>query len=181
MASRRKSIKKSAKKSLLPASVSEFIHNSLIRLWGGALILLFAALVISFSSYDISDPSWNNVVEGGAANLLGLQGSHVSDVFIQALGLASYILVLPLLTWGWRVISLQGLPYIFMHLLMLPFLGLSAALTLATIPPIESWALTNVGLGGVLGDFLLSYIESFIAWTGISFYAVIIGVVFLPS
>jgi DNA segregation ATPase FtsK/SpoIIIE, S-DNA-T family len=178
LATKRKPIKKSAKKSLLPASVSEFLHKTFIRLWGGVLITLFAAFVISFASYDINDPSWNNVVEGEIANLLGLTGSHVADVFMQAMGLASYLLVLPLLTWGWRVISLQGLPYIFMHLMMLPLLGLSAALTLATIPPFESWALTNVGLGGVLGGFLLDHVASFIAWTGISFYAVIIGVVF---
>lgn len=177
MASRRASIKKNAKKSLLPASISDFLHKSFIRLWGSALILLFAALVVSFASYNINDPSLNNVVEGEIANLLGLTGSHVADVFMQALGLSSYILVLPLLTWGWRVVSLQGLPYIFMHLLMLPFLGLSAALTLATIPPFESWALT-VGLGGMLGQFLLSHVASFVAWAGISFYALIIGVFF---
>ncbi|MDG1709146.1 MAG: DNA translocase FtsK 4TM domain-containing protein, partial [Emcibacteraceae bacterium] len=178
MASRRASIKKNAKKSLLPASVSNFLHKSFIRLWGSALILLFAALALSFATYNINDPSLNNVVEGDATNLLGLTGSHVADVFMQALGLASYILVLPLLTWGWRVISLQGLPFIFMHLLMLPFLGLSAALTLATIPPYETWALTGVGLGGMLGQFLLSHVASFVAWTGISFYALIIGVIF---
>ncbi|MDG1437663.1 MAG: DNA translocase FtsK 4TM domain-containing protein, partial [Emcibacteraceae bacterium] len=150
-----------------------------IRLWGSALIILFAALVLSFASYNINDPSLNNVVEGDIANLLGLTGSHVADVFMQALGLSSYVLILPLLTWGWRVISLQGLPYIFMHLLMLPFLGLSAALMFATIPPFESWALTGVGLGGMLGQFLLNHVASFVAWTGISFYALIIGVVFV--
>ncbi|MCC3861684.1 FtsK/SpoIIIE family DNA translocase [Pseudemcibacter aquimaris] len=178
MATRRKTIKKNAKKSLLPASVSEFLHKALIRLWGSALIALFVALVASFFTYDINDPSWNNVVEGDVTNILGQAGSHVSDIFMQTLGLASYILVLPLVTWGWRVMSLKGLPYIFMHLLMLPLLAMMAATAFSTIPPYETWPLGDVGLGGVMGNVLLDYVSSFIAWTGISFYPVIIGVLF---
>ena len=178
MAGRRNSIKKNAKKSLLPATVSEFLHKLLIRFWGSVLILLSAGFIASFISYDINDPSWNNVVEGEATNWLGLIGSHGSDIFIQTLGLAAYVLVLPLLTWGWRIIRLKGLPFIFMHLLMLPILAMTAALTFATIPPFESWMLMEIGLGGVLGQVLLDYIASFIAWTGISFYALIIGIVF---
>ena len=178
MAGRRNSIKKNAKKSLLPASVSEFLRKLLIRFWGSALIIIFAGFMASFISYDINDPSWNNVVEGEATNWLGQIGSHGADIFIQTLGLASYILVLPLLTWGWRIITLKGLPFIFIHLLMLPLLAMSAALTFATIPPFESWMLMEIGLGGVLGQVLLDYIASFIAWTGISFYALIIGITF---
>lgn len=178
MASRRSSIKKNAKKSLLPASVSEFLHKLLIRLWGSALILLCLSFVASFISYDLNDPSWNNVVEGNATNWLGLVGSHGADILIQTLGLAAYVLVLPLLSWGWRIITLKGLPYIFLHLLMLPLLAMSAALTFATIPPFESWMLIEIGLGGVLGQVLLDYVASFIAWAGISFYALLIGVVF---
>lgn len=178
MATRRKTTKKNAKKSLLPASVSEFLQKALIRLWGSALILLFLALVASFATYNINDPSWNNVVEGDVTNLLGLPGSHISDIFMQTLGLASYVLVLPLLTWGWRIVSFKGLPFIFMHLLMLPLLAMTSATAFATIPPFEAWLLDEVGLGGVMGNVLLVYVSSFIAWTGISFYPVIIGILF---
>ncbi|MBT7582740.1 MAG: hypothetical protein HN572_07240, partial [Kordiimonadaceae bacterium] len=108
MAGRRNAIKKSAKKSLLPTSVTEFLKETLVRLWGLALILSFVAFIAAFISYNVSDPSWNNVVEGTASNLLGLAGSHGADLLILSLGLGAYILVLPLLTWGWRVISLRG-------------------------------------------------------------------------
>ncbi|MBT6031542.1 MAG: cell division protein FtsK [Kordiimonadaceae bacterium] len=163
----------------MPAKVTEFLSKTLIRLWGSALILLFVASVAAFYTYDINDPSWNNVVEGGANNLLGLIGSHGADLLIQTLGLAAYILVLPLLTWGWRIISLKGLPFIFMHLLMLSFLVMSASLTLAVIPPYETWVLEGVGLGGILGSqILLEYVQSFIAWSGLVFYPLIIALLF---
>lgn len=143
-----------------------------------ALILLFAAFVAAFITYDINDPSWNNVVEGDANNLLGLIGSHGADLLMQSLGLGAYILVLPLLTWGWRIISLKGIPFIFTHLLLLPFLVMSATLTFSIISPYESWPLANVGLGGMLGKILLDYVQSLIAWTGIDFYPVITATIF---
>ena len=178
MANRRNSIKKSAKKSLLPPSVTEFLSKLLIRTWGLSLISLFLAMVVAFASYDINDPSWNNAVEGPATNLLGTIGAYGSDLLLQSLGLGAYILALPLLTWGWRIISLKGLPYIFMHLLILPLLVLSATLTLSTLPVYESWPLPNVGLGGFLGQMLLGYVKSLFALVGVDFYGSIVGIVF---
>lgn len=178
MANRRSSIKKTAKKSLLPASVADFMQKSMIRLWGSVLVLLFIACVTALVSYDINDPSRNNAVEGDPTNLLGLVGSHGADVLIQALGLGAYILILPLLTWGWRIISFKGLPFIFMHLLMLPLLVISGSLALSTLTPGEGWVLGEVGYGGILGQILMSYVVSFIAWTGISFFPLIIGIIF---
>lgn len=178
MAGRRTAIKKTAKKSLLPTSVTEFLRDTLVRLWGLGLILLFGAFMAAFLSYDVSDPSWNNVVEGDASNLLGLAGSHGADLLLQSLGLGAYILALPLLSWGWRVISLRGLPYIFLHLLMLPLLVICATIALSTLPIYESWVLENVGLGGFLGQMLQAYIQSFVAWLGIDFYPLAIGAAF---
>lgn len=178
MASRRNTIKKSARKSLLPASVTDFLTKLLIRIWGAILMVTFTAAAIAFFSYDINDPSWNNVVEGTVSNLLGRPGAYASDVFIQSLGLSAYVLVLPFFTWGWRVVSLKGLPLIFLHLLMLPFLVMAAALTLSTLPIHDSWPLENVGLGGFLGQMLLGYVQSFIAWVGIDFYPLLVGGLF---
>ncbi len=177
MASRRNTIKKTAKKSLLPASVTDFFIKMLTRCWGSVLILLFVAFVVSLMSYDINDPSWNNAVEGNANNRLGFIGSYGADFLIQTMGLSAYLLVLPLLTWGWRIVSLRGLPFIFTHLLLLPFLVMFGALTLSVIPVFEGWFLESVGLGGMLGKILLSHVQNFVALTGIVFYPTIIGLV----
>lgn len=147
----------------------------MIRSWGSILILLFIGFVAAFISYDINDPSWNNVVETEALNWLRTPGAYGADLLIQTMGLGAYILILPLLTWGWRVISLRGLPFIFTHLLLLPFLVMFATLTLSLIPAYENWILQTVGLGGILGEYLLGHVQIFVAWVGIDFYPLIIA------
>lgn len=175
MASRRNTIKKPTRKPLLPTSVTSFLVKFLIRIWGVMLILIFIAATLAFLSYDINDPSWNNVIDKTVANFLGLPGSYVSDLLIQSLGFSAYVLALPLFTWGWRIITLKGLPFIFMHLLILPLLVMAAAVTLSTLPIHNSWPLDNIGLGGFIGQMLLGYIQSAIAWGGVDFYPHIIA------
>ena len=175
MASRRNTIKKPTRKPLLPTSVTSFLVKFLIRIWGVMLILIFVAATLAFLSYDINDPSWNNVIDKTVANFLGLPGSYVSDLLIQSLGFSAYVLALPLFTWGWRIITLKGLPFIFMHLLILPLLVMAAAVTLSTLPIHNSWPLDNIGLGGFIGQMLLGYIQSAIAWGGVDFYPHIIA------
>ncbi|MCP5382894.1 MAG: DNA translocase FtsK 4TM domain-containing protein [Kordiimonadaceae bacterium] len=150
----------------------------LIRLWGITLIALFAASVVAFFSYDPNDPSWNNAVTTDATNLLGTAGAWTSDVLLQSLGLGAYVLVLPLLTWGWRIVTLKGLPYIFMHLLALPILVIAAVITFSTLPVYQNWPLVNVGLGGFMGQMLLGYVQSFFAWVQINFYPQVVFIIF---
>ncbi len=178
MAGRRNSIKKNTRKSLLPESVSTFFSKTLIRLWGSALIVLFVAAVAAFVSYDINDPSFNTAIDGPVTNLMGVAGSWSADILLQSLGLGAYILVLPLLTWGWRIITLKGLPFIFPHLLVLPILVMASILALATIPTPEFWIFTDVGLGGFLGQRLLANVQSMLAFIGISYYPLAVGLVF---
>lgn len=178
MASRRNTIKKSKRKPLLPTSVTNFLVKFLIRIWGIILILVFVASVLAFFTYNLDDPSWNNVVDKTVTNFLGLPGSYTSDLLIQSLGFSAYILALPLFTWGWRIISLKGVPFIFMHLLTLPFLVMAAAVTFSTLPIHNSWPLENVGLGGFIGQMLLGYLQSLIAWIGVDFYPQVIGGLF---
>lgn len=179
MAGRRSSIKKNAKKSLLPQSVSTFLGKTIVRAWGFALILLFSAAVAAFISYDINDPSFNTAVDGPVTNLMGLVGSWTADILLQALGVGAYILILPLVTWGWRIISLKGLPFIFPHLLVLPILVITSILALATLPVSDAGIFTNVGLGGFLGQRLLANVQSFLAYIGISYYPIAVGLLFL--
>lgn len=150
----------------------------MIRLWGSALILMFVAAVAAFITYDVNDPSYNTGVDGPVTNLLGLPGSWSADILLQSLGLGAYVLVLPLATWGWRVISLKGLPYLFMHLLAWPCLVLCSALMFAIMPFTEAWILDGVGLGGFLGQMLLNWVQSLIAMVGISYYPIAVGIFF---
>ncbi|WP_321396395.1 FtsK/SpoIIIE family DNA translocase [Emcibacter sp.] len=178
MTNRRKNIKKSAKKALLPEAVTEFLKKALIRSWGAVLVLVALAAYASFVSYDIHDPSWNNEVVGGVGNWLGAPGAYVADLLIQSLGLGAVVLVFPFLTWGWRVISLQGLPFMFRHLLLLPVVVLLASLASSLFPANSHWPLTT-GMGGILGDLLKDNLMSVWAMTGVEAYPVLMGLVAL--
>ncbi|WP_417320483.1 DNA translocase FtsK [Emcibacter sp.] len=178
MANRRKDIKKSARKALLPEAVTEFLKKALIRSWGLLLVAVGLVAYASFISYDVHDPSWNNEVTGRAGNWLGAPGAHVADLLIQSLGLGAVVLVFPLLTWGWRIISLQGLPFLFRHLILLPIAVLLATLAGSLFPTSSAWPLTT-GMGGILGDLLEDNLMSVWARTGINAYPVLMGIVAL--
>lgn len=178
MASRRKTIQKSARRAILPEAVSVFLKKNLIRAWGLALGALFFAALAAFISYEVSDPSWNNASNAPATNWLGMGGAYVADTFIQTLGVGALILVLPLITWGWRIFTFRGLPLVWRHLLIFPLPVLLSSLTAAIIPRFEGWPL-EIGMGGFIGERLLGYLKSLVAYSGIDFYPVLMGAISL--
>jgi len=147
----------------------------MVRLWGGSLILLFCALVVAMLGYDINDPSWR--VEGinAVQNYLGAPGAYISDILIHSLGLGAIVLILPLLSWGWRIISLKGLPHFLRNILMLPLSTLLASLLAALFPVAESWPLAHLKMGGILGDMLASYLAVMLTKLGLGFYPLLMG------
>lgn len=178
MASRRKTIQKSARRAILPEAVSVFLKKNLIRAWGLTLGALFFAALGAFISYERNDPSWNNASNAEATNWLGMGGAYVADTFIQTLGVGAFILVLPLLSWGWRIFTFKGLPLIWRHLLLMPVAVLFCSLTAAIIPRAEGWPL-EIGMGGMIGERLLGYLKTLVAYTGVDFYPLIMGVLSL--
>lgn len=149
----------------------------MVRCWGGGLILLFVALAVALLDYDINDPSWR--VEGGneAQNFLGRPGAYISDILIHTLGLGAMVLIVPLLSWGWRIISLKGLPHILRNLLMLPLCALLASLLAALFPVAESWPLPHLKMGGIFGDMLSGYLIVMLTELSLGFYPLLIGLV----
>ncbi|RMD90588.1 MAG: cell division protein FtsK [Alphaproteobacteria bacterium] len=123
------------------------------RALGVGLLLLFFAFVAALLSYDPADPSLNNSAATAVQNWLGAPGAIVADLLAQSLGLASLALLLPLAGWGWRLLSLRGLPWLSIHLLVLPLSVLALALALAGLPAPAAWN-TGPGAGGIVGDFL---------------------------
>ena len=66
-------------------------------LGAGLLVLL------SFASFQPSDPSWNTVAEARPAqNLIGPAGAWFADFFLQAFGLGSFVLPVLIFALGWK-------------------------------------------------------------------------------
>ena len=90
-------IKKLANSSLI------FITNRLKEILGILISIFGILLLIALVSYSPSDPNFIFSDNTKIKNLLGFQGSYVSDFFLQSLGLISFLIPLTYLFSGIRV------------------------------------------------------------------------------
>ena len=139
--------------SLLPEGTLAALKSMAWRFWGVALMLLSGALWVAMISYHVEDPAPNRATDAVTQNWLGLPGAFSSDVLLQTIGLAGAFLVLPILTWGIRIVGLKGLPWIWANLLAWPFATVFLAAALANISTASFWPLES-GYGGFLGGLL---------------------------
>jgi S-DNA-T family DNA segregation ATPase FtsK/SpoIIIE len=117
---------------------------------GLACLVVGAFLIGSLISHDPADPSWNQSVNRSAKNLMGLPGARISDLLLQWIGYAAWLLPLVLIDWAVRCIGGRGLKRFWLKLAVLPPLLLAAPLAISILPPPAGWPL-RVGLGGVVG------------------------------
>ena len=128
------------------------------RPWGrfGAVIsgLAFLAfgtfLIAALTSHDPGDPSWNQAIDAPVRNLMGTGGARLSDVLLQWLGFAAWLLPLMLLDWAVRCIGGRGLRRLWLKLILAAPLLVAGALAISILPAPAGWPL-KAGLGGVIG------------------------------
>ena len=137
----------------LPMGVRVFVSRRLEELFGAGLVVLGLFSLLALLSWSRSDPSWNNATGEAARNWMGLWGAHISDVLLQALGVASLVLLLPLIIWGVRIAT-HDLPTKPVLRVAACFAAtLFAAAFLGALPIVKYWSLaTHPGIGGVLGQ-----------------------------
>jgi S-DNA-T family DNA segregation ATPase FtsK/SpoIIIE len=144
---------------LVPNSAEEFFRRRLTELGGLGQIALAVAIIGALATYYAGDPSWNMALPPAwsrhTRNLLGLGGAYFSDIFIQTLGLASYLLPLAIAAWGARLLRHRQRTPLWRRLIILfPALLVSSA-TLALLEPFPSWPLAT-SLGGSVGQAILA-------------------------
>ena len=79
-------IKKIANNSL------QFIINRLIEIVGVTISLVGILLLVALISYSPSDPNFIFPENTEIQNFLGFQGSYISDLFFQSIGIISYLI-----------------------------------------------------------------------------------------
>ncbi|SHM95476.1 FtsK/SpoIIIE family DNA translocase [Roseibium suaedae] len=128
-----------------------FMKRNLVGLCGLGVIAVAAAMAAALATWSINDPSLNHATGEPAHNALGKPGAIFADVLMQTIGLATAVFLVPIVFWGWRLLS-GNLVHISRRRLGFWFAGsLLAAGALAALPVPESWPLPT-GLGGFLGD-----------------------------
>lgn len=146
------------KSPILPENVRRFFKNSFWRLTGIALFMLSLVVVVALASFHPDDPTANQATDAPAQNLLGIYGSYPADILLQTLGLGSVAIILALLTWGYRLVTLKTLPWIWGNLIALPFFTTFLCAFFASFIPPEGWP-TSSGLGGFLGFGLYRLVD----------------------
>ena len=158
------------KTTVLPEQVAAFLKNRAIEGAGVLLIVVALAAYAALFSFHPQDPGWHNATNAAPHNWLGLPGAYVADVLLQTLGMTAYLLVLPLITWGWRIVSHRGLALIGLQLLILPLGILLLATGMAALPVPDAWPI-EAGIGGSIGLVLLRGFESILADFKLPLYA----------
>ena len=101
---------------LISKTYKSFISNRLAEISGLVFLgLAFLTFGVLFS-YSSLDPSFNNITDQEAQNILGFTGAKIADLLIQTLGSSSYLLMLFFLTWSYRLIIFKKLPYFIINL-----------------------------------------------------------------
>ena len=71
-----------------------FITNRIIEIIGIVISVFGVLLLIALLSYSPTDPNFIFSDNTEIKNLLGFQGSYISDFFFQSLGLISFLIPL---------------------------------------------------------------------------------------
>jgi S-DNA-T family DNA segregation ATPase FtsK/SpoIIIE len=143
---------------LVPDKAEEYIRRRMAELGGALQILLAIALVAALATFYADDPSWDAALparwSNHVRNVLGLPGAYFADVFIQTLGLASYLMPAAVAAWGAQLLRHKKRAPLWRRLALLFPALLFAAAVLAPLPPFPSWPLAAT-MGGSIGQALL--------------------------
>jgi len=143
------------------------------------MILMALALLggLSLATWTVSDPSLTFANGAKAENLLGFWGASFADFSMQFLGFAAIATLLPLLSWGLNKVAMQPVTHALRRFgcWIASLVILAAALACLSIP--SGWPL-QVGLGGVIGDAVLSIPKAFIGSYPGGIFAALLFVLF---
>ncbi len=86
--------------------INNFAKNRLVELFGFIIVLGAIFLLISIASYSPGDPNFIYTPENiKIKNFGGFYGSVISDFLLQAIGLVSFLVIINLLYWGFKLIK----------------------------------------------------------------------------
>jgi len=154
-----------------------FIARPLNRIIALALCVIGFTAAVALATWTISDPSLTFANGQEADNWLGFWGASFADLSMQFFGFAAPALALVPLCWGLLQLTRRPLGSMRKRLFFWLVSLLLLAAAIGCIVPPRGWPL-EVGLGGVMGDALLSVPRAFTGGYPQGVFALILGLVF---
>ena len=142
------------------SKIIDLFKKRIIEIVGLLIVTLSVFLLLSLSTYNLEDP--NFIFSGNTEihNLFGFYGSFVSDLFLQSVGIVSFLFCLTIFTTGILVVKSKKLECILKNLfysLIYIFLGATA---ISIYENDSFWLILN-GNGGFVGQYSKDFIFSF--------------------
>ncbi len=157
----------------------DFITKRIIELLGIFLIFVSILLLISLYSYSPEDPNFIFPKDTEINNILGINGSFVSDIFLQSIGVISYLVPLTLFFTGTNIFKNKKFFTIIDNIFFLVLYLLFGSLFFSIFYN-ETYQLFVNGSGGFVGTFLKkSFLINLVKLNyNISYYVLIIITLF---
>ena len=156
----------------------QFTINRMIEILGAGILVVGILLLIALVSYSPSDPNFIFPENTEIQNLLGFQGSYISDLFFQSIGLMSYLLSITLIFTGINIFKSKDLFLIIENLFFSIIYSVFGSLFLSFFYQ-NAFALYISGNGGFIGNYLnQGFLSNLIKLqTSISYYFLILLIV----
>ena len=139
-------IKDLSKKSL------DFTIKRVAEIIGLFLICVSVLFFIALISYSPEDPNFIFTNNNDIKNILGFQGSYISDLFFQSIGLISFLISFTIFFTGINLIKNKNYLIIIENIFYLILYSILGSIFLTTFYPDSFWLYIN-GNGGFVGNF----------------------------
>ena len=160
-------------------SILNFTIKRLIEIFGIFISFIGFFLLVSLTSYSPSDPNFifdNNLK---IQNILGFQGSYISDLFLQSIGTISYLVPLTFIITGINVFKEKKILLLVENTFFVVIYSIIGSVFFNYFHN-ESFRLFINGNGGFVGSYLNQlFFEKIIEINQIIFYYFLIALTFI--
>ena len=161
-------------------TILQFTINRLIEILAVGILVIGLLLLIALISYSPNDPNFIFSESVKIKNILGFQGSYISDLFLQSIGLMSYLIPITFIFTGINIFKSKELFLVIENIFFSILYSVFGSLFLSFFYQ-NSFTLYINGNGGFIGNYLeKSFLSNLIELqTNISYYLLILIILIL--
>ena len=157
-----------------------FVIKRLIEIFGVSVSLIGILILISLISYSPEDPNFIFPENTEIKNILGYQGSWMSDLILQSIGLIAYLLPITYIFTGLNIFKKKEVLLIIENTFLIILYSIFGSLFFSIFFS-ENFGLYINGSGGFIGNYLAkTFVGNFIkSYENFFYYFLILLTIFL--